>query len=136
MLAELNDFQNYVDESVQSFNPEIAARLDGLGNNMREAMSREDWSKAGQIFEQMRSLLYRALQEQPEFVVAQFAMIAQERFAALDKALHDRLVAQGEQAARANDIDGVRNVIRLLLNNRVQTSTPSAKVAVLAGLLW
>ncbi|MEQ6335677.1 Hsp70 family protein [Sphingobium sp. MK2] len=135
LLAELNDFQDYIDDRLRSFAPELAARFDGLGNNMREAMSREDWNKAGQIFEQMRSLLYRALQEQPEFVIAQFAMIAQERFAALDKALHDKLVLQGEEAANCNDIDGVRNVIRLLLNNRVQTSTPSAKVAVLAGLV-
>ncbi|ODU16135.1 MAG: hypothetical protein ABS87_15210 [Sphingomonas sp. SCN 67-18] len=135
LLAELNHFQDYIDEELEAFAPQLAARLALLGDNVREAMSREDWSKAGQIFEQMRSLVYRAMQEQPEFVIAQFGVIARERFAALDKSLHDRLVTQGEQAATAGDIDGVRKVIRLLLNNRVQTSAPSAKVAVLAGLV-
>ena len=135
LLAELNHFQDYIDEELGGFAAELAARLTMLGDNVREAMSREDWSKAGQIFEQMRILVYRALQEQPEFVIAQFRVIASERFAALDKSLHDRLVAQGEQAVTVGDVDGVRKVIRLLLNNRVQTSAPSAKVAVLAGLV-
>lgn len=83
----------------------------------------------------MRSLVYRALQEQPEFVIAQLGVIASERFAALDKSLHDRLVTQGEQAATAGDMDEVRKVIRLLLNNRVQTNAPSARAAILAGLV-
>lgn len=135
LLAELNSFQDFTDENLEIFVPELSGRIPLLGNSMREAISREDWSKAAQIFEQMQSLVYRAMGEQPEIIVAQFEIFANERFAALDKSLHDELVARGKQAVSTDDIDEVRKVIRQLLNNRVQTSAPSAKVAVLAGLV-
>ena len=106
-----------------------------LGNNVREAVGREDWSKAGQIFEQMQTVLFRALREQPEFVIAQFHDLVSERFAALDKILHDQLVVRGEQAIEANDIEELRSVIHFLINNRMVTATASAKIAILAGLV-
>lgn len=135
LLGELNQLQDYVDQLESSLSNDVLARIAQLGHNVRESVGREDWSKAGQIFEQMQTVLFRALREQPEFVVAQFHDLASERFAALDKILHDQLVARGEQAIEANDIEDLRSVIHLLINNRMVTASASAKIAILAGLV-
>lgn len=135
LLAELNQFQDYVEGLESALSYEVVTRIAQLADNVREAIAREDWSKAGQIFEQMRSSLFRALREQPGFVIAQFEDLASERFAALDKTLHDQLVARGEQAVASGDLDEVRSVVHYIINNRMVTSAPSTKIAVLAGLV-
>lgn len=135
LLGELNQFQDYVDQLEGALSDEVLARIAQLGNNVREAVGREDWSKAGQIFEQMQTVLFRALREQPEFVIAQFHDLVSERFAALDKILHDQLAVRGEQAIEANDIEELRSVIHFLINNRMVTATATAKIAILAGLV-
>ena len=135
LLGELNQFQNDVEQLEGALSAEVLERIDQLGTSVREAVGREDWSKAGQIFQQMHTVLFRSLREQPEFVIGQFHELAGERFAALDKSLHDQLVVRGERAIEADDIDELRSVIHFLANNRMVTAAPSAKIAILAGLV-
>ena len=64
-----------------------------------------------------------------------FADLAGERYAALDKPLHDSIVQRGMACAEDGDIDGVRAAVRDMLNNRMPNQVGAKKVAVLSGLI-
>jgi molecular chaperone DnaK len=135
MLRDLQAFEDAASELVESLDRAIVERLNQLGLSAREAIGNEDWAKARQIIEQMYSTFYNAMYEQPDFILGMFADVAGERYAAMDKALHDAIVAKGAACAEAGDIDGVRTAIRDILNNRMPNQTGAKKVAVLSGLI-
>lgn len=83
----------------------------------------------------MYATFYNALYEQPEFILGMFADLAGERYAALDKSLHDNIVQRGMTCAEDGDIDGVRAAVRDILNNRMPNQAGAKKVAVLSGLM-
>lgn len=135
MLRDLTAFEDAVSELVEKLDRGTVERLNQLGHSAREAIGREDWAKARQIIDQMYATFYNALYEQPEFILGMFADLAGERYAALDKALHDSIVARGMGCAEDGDIDGVRAAVRDILNNRMPNQVGAKKVAVLSGLI-
>lgn len=135
MLRDLAAFEDSVSELVEKLDRGTVERLTLLGHSAREAIGREDWAKARQIIDQLYATFYNALYEQPEFILGMFADLAGERYAALDKALHDSIVQRGVACAEDRDIDGVRAAIRDMLNNRMPNQVGAKKVAVLSGLI-
>ena len=135
MLRELESFEDAVSEMVEELDRPTVERLTQLGLSAREAMSREDWSKARQITEQMSSIYYASLSQQPGFILGFFVELAAERYAALDKDLHDELVLKGQSFVNSGNIDGVRQTIGKILSNRMHQQTSSNKVTILADLL-
>lgn len=135
MLHDLESFEDRASEIVDQLDRPTIERLSQLGQSVREAIGREDWTKARQIIDQLYATFYNALYQQPGFILGMFADLATERYAALDKDLHDAIVEQGLAAADAGDIDGVRAAVRDILGNRMPNQTGSKKVAVLSGLL-
>lgn len=135
ILRDLEALEDTVSEEVENLEIAVVERLNRLAHSAREAIGGEDWKKARQIIEQMYSIYYSALYERPDFVLAMFADLAGERFAALDKDLHDQLVEKGVSFAEAGDAEGVRSVVGELLNNRMPNQTGAKKVTTLAGII-
>ena len=101
ILRDLQAFEDFASEIIETLDAATVSRLHQLGDSARDAVAREDWTKARQIFEQMQSLFHRALYEQPGFVIGMYENPANERYAAVDKDLHDRLIEQGAHAIEA-----------------------------------
>ncbi len=135
MLRDLQSFEDGIAEHVDSLDRPTVERLSQLSQSARESIGNEDWSKARQIIEQMNAVYYKALYELPEYIVGMFLSIAPERHAALDKALHDEIVARGMAYVDAQDIDGLRTSIRDLLRNRMPSQMGASKVALLADIM-
>lgn len=135
MLSELQALEDAIAEVIGDFDRSIVERLNQLAYSAREAIGREDWAKARQIIEQMHSTYYNVLFEQPEFILGVFADLAQERYAALDKSLHEIIVERGVACAKAGDVEGVRAAVRDMLGNRMPNQVGAKKVAILSGLI-
>lgn len=135
MLGDIQALEDEVSEIVEKLDFGTVERLNQLGHSAREAIGREDWTKARQIIDQMSSTFYGALYQLPEFILGMFADIAGERYAALDKSLHDNIVERGMVCVQEGDIDGVREAVRDMLNNRMLNQSGAKKAAVLSGLI-
>jgi hypothetical protein len=52
----------------------------------------------------------------------------------VDKALHDKLVSDGQQALAANDIDELRHVLAGMFENRFSVGSDNKVMATMASL--
>ena len=132
-----------LDDLVESFERDIGTEaeainrgsFEGLSRTARQAICEAHIREAEQALEQMSTIYYRELHRQPAFVVYFFKHISNERFLAIDKAVHDRLVAEGGRALAANEVDRLRSVIGAMLDNLMVVPTSDRTVAAMAGLM-
>ncbi len=108
-------------------------RLAGLAREALNKNSPNSLDDARRSFDEIRGLLFGALAKLPDFWIARFESLAEDRHLAIDKELHDRLVKKGEAAIRSNDVDAVRDLTIHLTSNRVRVGDPGGG-NVLAGL--
>ena len=121
-------------------NAGTCSRFDELAENAREALQRggENNSRdAKRMIDEMHQIYVRALLAQPAFIVRIFKIAAQRRHLALDKAYFDDSVARGEKLLAANDIHGLRGVVREIISNRLQMDekNQTADLSKLADLM-
>jgi len=135
ILNDLDTFEENLAEVVDTFDAALIAQLQQLGMTVREMVAVGNWDNARRAFEQMRSILNRALFQQPAFVASLFQDVARARYAAVDKGLHDRLVADGLQAIESGDADRLRDILRQMFNNHIATDPGSGKASLLAALV-
>ncbi len=83
----------------------------------------------------MRSIRLKVRSESPEFLLAIFQMLGEERFLAIDEALHDRLIAAGIAAVKANDVSALKGVIGQMFSNRVSAGGDATDIVELAHIL-
>lgn len=135
LLQEIEQIEEGIADLVETMDPTTVERLKTLLRSAREEISNENWSGVRQLVQQAHTVFHRALYEQPGFIMAMFERFAQERHVALDKGLHDRLVQQGRAAFQEKDIDSLREIIGMIVRNRMPNETESSGVAMLAGLM-
>lgn len=133
-----------MDELLEGLALHISSRLDDRTNQQIQrlaGLARESLTRTGvhaledarRSLAEIRSLLFGALAKLPDFWLARFESLAENRSAALDKALHDELVRTGESSIKANDVDGLRHIVFRLSNNQVQAADVG-KGDILSGL--
>ena len=135
LLREIGQIEEGIADLVETIDPATVGRLNTLLRSAREEISNENWSGVRQLVQQAHTVFRRALYEQPGFIMATFERFARERHVALDKNLHDRLVEQGRTAFEQQDIDSLREIISMIVRNRMPNDTESSGVAMLAGLM-
>ncbi len=135
LLQEIEQIADGISDLVETMEPTTVERLTTLLRSAREEISNENWSGVRQLVQQARTIFHRALYEQPGFIMAMFEKFAQERHIALDKNLHDRLVQQGRTAAQQEDTETLREIIGMIVRNRMPNDNESSGVAMLAGLM-
>lgn len=135
LLREIEQLEDGIAELIDTMDPVTVERLNTLLRSAREEISNENWSGVRQLVQQAMTVFHRALYEQPGFILAMFERFSHERHIALDKDLHDRLVAQGRTAAEQQDIESLREVVGMIVRNRMPNETESSGVVMLAGLM-
>lgn len=124
-----------IDQFVEGFASHVASEVDAninaqvhrLAGHAREALMRTgpySADEARRSLEEVRGLLFRALAKRPDFWLARFEGLAEDRHLAIDKQLHDRLVAEGGVAARSSDIDALRNLTFRMSENMMSVAGP------------
>ncbi len=73
--------------------------------------------------------------ESPEFLLAIFQSLGEERFSAIDEALHARLIAAGIATVKANDASGLKGVTGQMFRNRVSAGGNATDIVELAHIL-
>ena len=135
LMRDLIAFEEGVAEMIDDVDADLLTKLQMLGIVVWENIANEEWRNAREILDQMQGLFWRSLYQQPRFLIGMFEDLAPQRFAALDKDLHDRLVVSGQSAIVKENVDDLREVIRRILNNRMPIDVGSRKVAMLSGLV-
>jgi len=102
---------------------------------VREALRHGRADDARKSHAEMWAIFMAAAKEHPGFQVDIFLAFARERHLAIDKALHDRIVADGQACIDRNDLDGLRRAIGAILANQIPTDAKKAATAALAGLM-
>jgi hypothetical protein len=80
-------------------------------------------------------LVGTAIRRQPGYILAAFERAANERFLAIDPALHDRIVREGQEAATRVDLGALNAATYALYQNRAEADGPNGDLATLAGLM-
>jgi molecular chaperone DnaK len=119
----------------ESVDEQIADIFDRQAGTARASLRGNRMDDAERAIHEMRGMTQREMWSLPSFLIYVFKELAGERHLATDKALHQRLVKQGETAFQENDIDALRHVVAQLSNNIFSITTATGKVAALAGLM-
>jgi hypothetical protein len=77
---------------------------------------------AQMIVEQMDTIYWQTLWEKPDFVLAMFHRISQERHLSANNEAFDLLIGDGENAIKANDVDELRGIVLSLWDNQIDTA--------------
>jgi molecular chaperone DnaK len=111
-------------------------RFDRLGVTVGQSVRNGDMAGAERALKEMKGILYRELWRNPAYLVYVFKKLSLERHLAVDKALHDELVSEGQRALAANDvIDGLHRVLRGMYQNRFFVGSPDKDIAVMASIM-
>lgn len=101
----------------------------------RRAIRERDFEVARQAVDEMESIRFKLLAENPEFLIGLLTLLADERNLAMDPALHDSHIAEGVEAAKTGDLPHLRSVIGKIYSNLVSTSGNVTQIVQLAHLL-
>ena len=113
-----NSVRAEIDQFVEGFVLSVSSVLDERVNNQvqrlaalaREALAKSDTHSvqdAQRSLDEIRNIVFSSLAKLPDFWIARFEAVANDRNAAIDKKLHDELVRQGEKAIQNNDPDSL-----------------------------
>ena len=136
VLQELSEtleaFERDVKEHADATSVELFDRLSGT---VHQAIRDGDMSGAERALQEMEGILYRELLRNPGYLIYLFKTVNSERHLSVDKALHDSLVSEGEQAVAANDVDELRRVLGRIFENRFSVGGDDKVVAAMASLM-
>lgn len=110
-------------------------RFDRLSGTARRSLRQEDFEAVRRVLQDMEKLRFAILTKDPEFLSGMAAHLATERFTAVDRGRHDRLVEEAQRAIAQQDIEALHGVIRGFLNNRISTGASREGLDQLADLL-
>ncbi len=123
------------DELRDMAEPAEIERHDRLVATARRSLRERDFDSARYALDEMRSIRFKIVSSQPEFLIGLFREIAGEDYLAVNAELHEQLAIEGIARIEAGDIDGLRAAIRGILTNRVSMEVSGAKIVELAHLL-
>ncbi len=110
-------------------------RFDRLSGTAHRALRTEDFEATERALQEMNGLRFGILFRDPEFLVGLVVHLGQERYAAVDKALHDRLVLEAQRAIAREDTSALRAIIGQFFENRLSTGGGQGGMQALADLL-
>jgi hypothetical protein len=90
---------------------------------------------AESIIEQMDGTYWRTLWRKADFVSYMFDRVSKQRHLAADKSAFDLLLADGQNALAANDVDELRMIVVRIIDNQIASATGSSDVTKLASVL-
>lgn len=139
-LVLKDDIEEFADR-VSSFNSDLideatAAKIGRLAAHARTVLDDNSGVALGESIKSLqeaRSLAFTSIAKNPGFWVGFFDELAEERSNAVNKIKHDELVAKGQHAINAGDIDTLRSVVFDMKANSIKE--PSSGSNVISGLM-
>ena len=113
----------------------LGARVHQLSATARQLLDQGDHQQAESCINQIRSLVLGEMMRHPAFLIGHFEQLAEERYVAIDKALHDKHVQVGLAAIKAEDWDALRRVNAGLIDNRFAAAPAEPLTSQLVGLV-
>ena len=135
LSADLDRATDLFTELVEDADQETIDRLKQLVSTAERSLADDDLETAERACDDLRDLVGAAIRRQPVFILAAFERAAGERYLAIDAALHDRIVQDGQKAARQGDLQALNAATFALYQNRAEADGPSGDLASLAGLM-
>ncbi len=135
LTKEIDAAEIQFDELREDAHPVDADRYEKLLATTRRSIRERDFDTARNSLDEMRSIRLKVLSESPEFLLVIFKQLAEEKFLAIDEALHERLVVSGIAAVKSNDASELKSVIGLMFANRVSTGGDATDIVELAHIL-
>jgi molecular chaperone DnaK len=132
LVSRYNDHARPKDPTPQSerFDQQAAAASNELKRRTDAAFDLADV-----IIEQMEGIYWQTLWQKAEFVALMFERATKQRHLAADKSVFDLLVADGENAMKAGDVDELRMIVLRLWDNQITTENISGDIRKLASVL-
>jgi hypothetical protein len=119
LTAEVDGLAQAYNATVRNHAPRSTNdRFDALLEQVHEALQHGRPDDARRSYAEMIAIFLDGAKEQPGFHVDMFLSFTRERHLAIDKALHDRLIAESEACIDRNDLGGLRRVIGQILDNQ------------------
>ena len=139
-LVLKDDIEEFANR-VSSFNSDLideatAAKIGRLAAHARTVLDDNSGVALGESIKSLqeaRSLAFTSLAKNPGSWVGLFEELAVERSNAVNKIIHDELVAKGQHAINADDIDTLRSVVFDMRANSIKE--PSSGSSAISGLM-
>jgi molecular chaperone DnaK len=122
---DIRDSANHVD----------VERHEKLLVTARRQIRERDFDGARNTLEEMRGIRFKALFEDPDFLIAALKNLIDERHLVIDGELHDQLSASGIEAAKSGDVQALKSVIGAMLSNRISSGADANEIVALSDLL-
>ena len=107
-----------------------------LVGDIRLALRERDFDRARQSLSEIESIRFKALFDDPSFLLVIFKDLAERINTAADIALHENLIQEGVKAVELNDFAALKAVIgALITNNNSVQNTDVAKIVELSHLI-
>lgn len=135
LTRDLEEAEAAFDELRDDVESSDVDKYDRLVLSARRSLRERDFEASQVALDEMRSIRFKTLANQPDFLVGLFKQIASEAYLAVDPNLHDELVSAGIERIQSNDVDGLKAVIRQIFDNRVSVGASGAGIVELAHLL-
>ncbi len=135
LAADVDRATDIFAELVDDADDETIARLKQLVATAERSLAADDLETAERAVEDIRMLVGAAVRRQPAYMVAAFERAASEGYLAIDQALHDRIVLEGEKALERGDLTALNAATFALYQNRAEVDGPNGDLANLAGLM-
>lgn len=132
-LARIEELYEAVADSIAD--EALGARVHQLSAAARQLLDQGDHQQAESCVNQIRALVLGELMRHPAFLIGHFERLAEERYVAIDKALHDKHVQVGHASIRAEDWDALRRVNAGLIDNRFASAPAEPLTTQLVGLV-
>jgi molecular chaperone DnaK len=113
----------------------LAGRVSQLSASARRLLDDGHHDQAQACVNQIRSLVVGEMMKRPDFIEGHFERLARERYLAIDKSLHDKLVHAGLACIRSADWDGLRRVNAGLIDNHFNSASAEPLTTQLVGLM-
>lgn len=115
--------------------PRIVDIFDRMTGTAEMALRDGKLDEADRTLQEMRTLMRQELMTQPAYLIHLFKDCAQQTHVAIDKALHQKLVKQGEAAIQRQDVTALRGTLFELYANMFTVTGGSKEMAAMAGLM-
>lgn len=135
LAAEMQRVSKMFDEWSHQGDAAVQKRAQQLKATAKRGIEDQDYATAERATNELESLTFDILYQQPDFIVEQFGFVAKQRHLATDPKLHDELVARGLREGESEDVDALRRTIFEMYQNRAVADAPSQNLAALAGLM-
>jgi molecular chaperone DnaK len=132
-LARIEELYDAVSDAVAD--EALTARVHQLSATARQLLDQGEHQQAESCVNQIRALVIGEMMRHPAFLIGHFERLSEERYVAIDKALHDKHVQVGLAAIKAEDWDGLRRVNAGLIDNRFASAPAEPLTTQLVGLV-